>query len=190
MPPNEALEGGRRACFIYSTRGYRATDTRFLEPFSPTNDQTYAPPPRRSIITPRDSPRAFPPQTLDKSWGMLVLIFFVFIAVLLLLNLLIAVMSEAYEEVKEVAEARWAYVQMEMLMEYQADQVEENEITAAVEAVSAGLLGAEHMGVEVAQSVRRLITFKGGLPAANDASTGASKAKGMNRLLLSLVVCS
>ena len=22
MPPNEALEGGRRACFIYSTRGY------------------------------------------------------------------------------------------------------------------------------------------------------------------------
>ena len=141
-------------------------------------------------MTPRDSPRAFPPQTLDKSWGMLVLIFFVFIAVLLLLNLLIAVMSEAYEEVKEVAEARWAYVQMEMLMEYQADQVEENEITAAVEAVSAGLLGAEHMGVEVAQSVRRLITFKGGLPAANDASTGASKAKGMNRLLLSLVVCS
>jgi hypothetical protein len=33
-------------------------------------------------------------------------------------------MSEAYEEVKEVAEARWAYVQMEMLVEYEAEQAE------------------------------------------------------------------
>ena len=50
------------------------------------------------------------------------MIFFILVAVLLLLNLLIAVMSEAYEEVKEVAEARWAYVQMEMLLEYDAGQ--------------------------------------------------------------------
>ena len=44
--------------------------------------------------------------------------------VVVLLNLLIAVMSEAYEEVKEVAEARWAYVQMEMLLEYDAEQAD------------------------------------------------------------------
>jgi hypothetical protein len=43
--------------------------------------------------------------SLDHDWGMAFLIFFIFVAVLLLLNLLIAVMSEAYEEVKEVAEA-------------------------------------------------------------------------------------
>ena len=62
--------------------------------------------------------------SLDRDWGTPVLIFFIFVAVLLLLNLLIAVMSEAYEEVKEVAEARWAYVQMEMLLEYKAEQAE------------------------------------------------------------------
>ena len=62
--------------------------------------------------------------SLDRDWGTFVLIFFIFVAVLLLLNLLIAVMSEAYEEVKEVAEARWAYVQMEMLVEYEAEQAE------------------------------------------------------------------
>ena len=62
--------------------------------------------------------------SMDRNWGMFVLIFFIFVAVLLLLNLLIAVMSEAYEEVKEVAEARWAYVQMEMLLEYEAEQAE------------------------------------------------------------------
>ena len=62
--------------------------------------------------------------SLDRDWGMAVLIFFIFVAVLLLLNLLIAVMSEAYEEVKETAEARWAYVQMEMLLKYQAKQAE------------------------------------------------------------------
>ena len=62
--------------------------------------------------------------SLDRDWGTFVLIFFIFVAVLLLLNLLIAVMSEAYEEVKDVAEARWAYVQMEMLVEYEAEQAE------------------------------------------------------------------
>lgn len=62
--------------------------------------------------------------SLDRDWGTFVLIFFIFVAVLLLLNLLIAVMSEAYEEVKEVAEARWAYVQMEMLVEYAAEEAE------------------------------------------------------------------
>ena len=61
---------------------------------------------------------------LDQDWGMAFLVFFIFVAVLLLLNLLIAVMSEAYEEVKEVAEARWAYVQMEMLVEYAAEDAE------------------------------------------------------------------
>ena len=62
--------------------------------------------------------------SLDRDWGTFVLIFFILVAVLLLLNLLIAVMSEAYEEVKEVAEARWAYVQMEMLLEYDAEQAD------------------------------------------------------------------
>ena len=41
-------------------------------------------------------------------WGEFLLVIFVVFMVLLLLNLLIAVMSEAYEEVKELAEARWA----------------------------------------------------------------------------------
>ena len=63
-------------------------------------------------------------ESLDRGWGTFVLICFIFLAVLLLLNLLIAVMSEAYEEVKEVAEARWAYVQMEMLLEYHAEKAE------------------------------------------------------------------
>jgi hypothetical protein len=62
---------------------------------------------------------------LDQDWGMAFLVFFIFVAVLLLLNLLIAVMSEAYDEVKEVAEARWAYVQMEMLVEYEAERGEQ-----------------------------------------------------------------
>ena len=62
--------------------------------------------------------------SMDRGWGIFVLIFFIAIAVLLLLNLLIAVMSEAYEEVKEVAEARWAYVQMEMLLETQEANAE------------------------------------------------------------------
>ena len=31
----------------------------------------------------------------------------------------------SYEEVKEVAEARWAYVQMEMLMEHLASEAED-----------------------------------------------------------------
>ena len=37
-------------------------------------------------------------------------ILFIMVMVLLLLNLLIAVMSEAYEEVQDIAAARWAYV--------------------------------------------------------------------------------
>ena len=41
-------------------------------------------------------------------WGEFILVLFIIFAVLLLLNLLIAVMSEAYEEIKEVAAARWA----------------------------------------------------------------------------------
>jgi hypothetical protein len=61
-------------------------------------------------------------EALDQGWGLTFLIFFIVVAVLLLLNLLIAVMSEAYEEVKETAEARWAYIQMEMLVEYDAEQ--------------------------------------------------------------------
>ena len=67
--------------------------------------------------------------SLDRDLGTFVLVFFIFVAVLLLLNLLIAVMSEAYEEVKEVAEARWAYVQMEMLVEYEAEQAEKKTST-------------------------------------------------------------
>ena len=62
--------------------------------------------------------------SMDRNWGMFVLIFFIFVAVLLLLNLLIAVMSEAYEEVKETAEARWAYVQIEMLVAHETEQAE------------------------------------------------------------------
>eukprot|EP00947_MAST-08B_sp_MAST-8B-sp1_P002567 g2567.t1 len=57
-------------------------------------------------------------------WGEFILVLFIIFAVLLLLNLLIAVMSEAYNEIKEVAAARWAYVQMEMLLEERAGKQE------------------------------------------------------------------
>ena len=76
--------------------------------------------------------------SLDHDWGMTFLIFFIFVAVLLLLNLLIAVMSEAYEEVKEVAEARWAYVQMEMLVEYEAERASSEKSCCASGCCSGG----------------------------------------------------
>ena len=68
-------------------------------------------------------------EALDQGWGLTFLIFFIVVAVLLLLNLLIAVMSEAYEEVKETAEARWAYIQMEMLVEYDAEHASKENST-------------------------------------------------------------
>ena len=40
--------------------------------------------------------------------------------VILLLNLLIAVMSEAYEDVKQSANARWCYMQFEMIIDAEA----------------------------------------------------------------------
>lgn len=43
---------------------------------------------------------------LDSSIGILFSVLAAFLLVILLLNLLIAVMSEAYDEVKETAEAR------------------------------------------------------------------------------------
>ena len=43
-------------------------------------------------------------------------ILFIMVMVLLLLNLLIAVMSEAYEEVQDIAAARWAYVARDVLV--------------------------------------------------------------------------
>ena len=47
---------------------------------------------------------------------------FSFFVILLLLNLLIAVMTEAYEDIKENASARWCYVQMQMLVEIQGEE--------------------------------------------------------------------
>jgi hypothetical protein len=39
-----------------------------------------------------------------------------FLLVILLLNLLVAIMNEAYEDVKETAEARWCYEQFRMIV--------------------------------------------------------------------------
>ena len=57
----------------------------------------------------------------DAFWGVILLIIFVVVSVLLLLNLLIAVMSEAYEEVKNDASARWAYSQVGMLIDQEVE---------------------------------------------------------------------
>lgn len=43
----------------------------------------------------------------DAMFGNLYMIIFSFLVIILLLNLLIAIMSEAYDEVKSTAEARW-----------------------------------------------------------------------------------
>ena len=43
--------------------------------------------------------------------GSVYMVVFSFIMIILLLNLLIAVMSEAYEDVKQSANARWCYMQ-------------------------------------------------------------------------------
>ena len=48
---------------------------------------------------------------------LLQLIIFVVATVLILLNLLIAVMTEGYEEVKNDSQARWAHVQFRYVMD-------------------------------------------------------------------------
>ena len=51
----------------------------------------------------------------DPVVATLMLVVFVFIMVLGLMNLLIAVMGEAYEEVQETAKSRWCYCQFQMV---------------------------------------------------------------------------
>ena len=67
--------------------------------------------------------------SVDGVLQVLFVIAFSFFIVLLLLNLLIAVMTEAYEDVKENASARWCYMQMQMLADERVEQsqVDQNE---------------------------------------------------------------
>lgn len=58
------------------------------------------------------------------SLGIIILIIFILVCVLILLNLLIAHMTDAYAEVKETAEARWAFIQFEKLLEAEVKQEE------------------------------------------------------------------
>ena len=51
----------------------------------------------------------------DSVFSTSMIVVFAFLTVILVLNLLIAVMNEAYEETKETAEARWCYAQFVML---------------------------------------------------------------------------
>eukprot|EP00924_Labyrinthula_sp_SR-Ha-C_P008079 snap_masked-scaffold_11-processed-gene-2.3-mRNA-1 protein AED:0.87 eAED:0.87 QI:0/-1/0/1/-1/1/1/0/1388 len=53
---------------------------------------------------------------VDQSLGYIFGIMLAFSLVILLLNLLIAVMNEAYEEVKNTAEARWCYIQFRTIL--------------------------------------------------------------------------
>lgn len=53
---------------------------------------------------------------VDRNIGLIFTVLAAFLLVILLLNLLVAVMSEAYNEVKETAEARWCYLQFRMII--------------------------------------------------------------------------
>ena len=52
----------------------------------------------------------------DRSLGVFFAIAASFMLTTLILNLLIAVMSEAYEDVKEIAEANWCYIQFQQIL--------------------------------------------------------------------------
>ncbi|GBG31019.1 Ankyrin repeat domain-containing protein 17 [Hondaea fermentalgiana] len=56
---------------------------------------------------------------LDRTLGIFMTVLSASLLVILLLNLLIAIMNEAYEETKDSAEARWCYMQFRMIVEYQ-----------------------------------------------------------------------
>ena len=56
---------------------------------------------------------------LDRFTGVFVTVMASFLLTTLILNLLIAVMSEAYEEVKETAEAHWCYIQFNQILSHE-----------------------------------------------------------------------
>jgi len=56
---------------------------------------------------------------LDMSFSIFLTCLSAFLLVILLLNLLIAIMSEAFDEIKETAEARWCYMQFRMIVKHQ-----------------------------------------------------------------------
>ena len=66
--------------------------------------------------------------TEEQQEGMHKVFFFTFalIMVILMLNLLIAVMSEAYETVKESAAANWAYTQLSQIVDQAEDEEDIN----------------------------------------------------------------
>ncbi len=55
---------------------------------------------------------------IDTSISVIITCLSAFLLVILLLNLLIAVMNEAYEEIKQSAEARWCYMQFRHIAEH------------------------------------------------------------------------
>ena len=57
--------------------------------------------------------------------GSYALVLFIFATVIVLLNLLISVMLEAYDSVRAISKARWCYVQFEMIMELE-DEIGED----------------------------------------------------------------
>jgi len=56
---------------------------------------------------------------LSPVFGIVFTVLASFLLTTLILNLLIAVMSEAYENVKETAEAHWCYIQFGQLLEHE-----------------------------------------------------------------------
>jgi len=55
---------------------------------------------------------------LDRSFAIFMTCLSAFLLVILLLNLLIAVMNEAFDEIKDSAEARWCYMQFRMIVRH------------------------------------------------------------------------
>ena len=60
------------------------------------------------------------------SLGVLILIVFILVCVLVLLNLLIAHMTDAYTEVNESANARWAFIQFAQMLEVEKEKAEKD----------------------------------------------------------------
>ena len=58
------------------------------------------------------------------------LVIFVMGVTIVLLNLLVAVMLESYDKVRQTAAARWAYMQMEMLVDVEYENRQNSKIAA------------------------------------------------------------
>lgn len=73
---------------------------------------------------------------LDHTVGLFMTVFSASLLVILLLNLLIAIMNEAYEDIKESAEARWCYIQFRMIVANQRSRKAFQDISQRLDSIS------------------------------------------------------